>query len=62
MTEFRNVADSGIPVLITMDKKPDLSHLSKTNSVKIQIFQLESPEFLGGELTEFGDTRLIKDE
>lgn len=62
MTEFRNVADSGIPVLITMDTKPDLSHISKTSSVKIQIFQLERPEFLGDEITEFGDTRLIKDE
>ena len=62
MTEFRNVADSGIPVLVTMDTKPDLSHLINTSSVIIQTFKLERPEFLGGEILEFGDTRLIKDE
>jgi archaellum biogenesis ATPase FlaH len=62
MTEFRNVADSGIPVLVTMDTKPDLSNLIETSSVTIQTFQLERPEFLGGEILEFGDTRLIKDE
>ena len=59
---LRQVADCGIPVIVTMDTKPDLSHLTEFPAVKIQTFQLERPEFLGSEITEFGDTRLIKDE
>ena len=62
MQNLVKVADSGIPVVVTMDKKPELSHLIEYPAVKIQSFQLERPEFLGGEITEFGDTRLIKDE
>jgi hypothetical protein len=45
-----------------MNIKPDLSHLTEYPAVKIQTFQLERPEFLGGEILEFGDTRLLKDE
>jgi hypothetical protein len=45
-----------------MNTKPDLSDLNEYPAVKIQTFQLERPEFLGGEILEFGDTRLIKDE
>lgn len=59
---LRQVADCGIPVIVTMDKKPDLRHLIEYTAVKIQTFHLERPEFLGGVITEFGDTRLIKDE
>ena len=59
---LRQVADCGIPVIVTMDTKPDLSHLTEFPAVKIQTFQLERPEFLGGEFTEFRDTRLLKDE
>ena len=59
---LRQVADCGIPVIVTMDRKPDLSYLTEFPAVKIQTFQLERPEFLGAEITEFGDTRLIKDE
>ena len=56
------VVDSGIPVVATMNTKPDLGKLSDIPAVKLQTFLLERPEFLGGEFTEFGDTRLLKDE
>ena len=59
---LRQVSDCGIPVIVTMDIKPDLNHLTEFPAVKIQTFLLERPEFLGGVITEFGDTRLIKDE
>ena len=59
---LRQVAHCGIPVIVTMDIKPDLSYSTEFPAVKIQTFLLERPEFLGGEITEFGDTRLIKDE
>ncbi|MFN9998270.1 MAG: hypothetical protein ACK52X_01460, partial [bacterium] len=59
---LRQVADCGIPVIVTMDTKPDLSHLTEFPDVKIQTFLLKRPEFLGGEINEFGDTWLIKDE
>jgi GTPase SAR1 family protein len=59
---LREVADCDIPVIATMNTKPDLSDLNEYPAVKIQTFQLERPEFLGGEILEFGDTRLIKDE
>jgi GTPase SAR1 family protein len=59
---LRQVADCDIPVIATMNTKPDLSDLTEYPAVKIQTFQLERPEFLGGEILEFGDTRLIKDE
>jgi hypothetical protein len=59
---LRQVSDCGIPVIVTMDTKPDLSYLTEFPAVKIQTFLLERPEFLGDEITEFGDTRLLKDE
>jgi len=59
---LRQVTDCGIPVIVTMDTKPDLTHLTEYPAVKIQTFQIERPEFLGGDILEFGDTRLIKDE
>jgi hypothetical protein len=51
-----------MPVIATMNTKPDLSDLNEYPAVKIQTFHLERPEFLGAEILEFGDTRLIKDE
>jgi GTPase SAR1 family protein len=45
---LRQVSDCSIPVIVSMDTKPDLSHLSEYPAVKIQTFQLERPEFLGG--------------
>ncbi len=59
---LRQVADCDIPVIITMDTKLDLSNLIEYPAVKIQTFRLERLEFRGGGITEFGDTRLIKDE
>lgn len=59
---LRQVADCGIPVIVNMDTKPDLSHLTEYTSVKIQSLLLERREYLGGEILEFGDTRHIKDE
>lgn len=58
---LRQVADCGIPVIITMDTKPELNHLTEFPAVKIQTFLLKRPEFLGGEITEFGDTLIMKD-
>lgn len=58
---LRQVADCGIPVIVTMDKKPDLSPLTEFPAVKIQTFLLKRPEFLGGEINEFGDTLIMKD-
>lgn len=53
------VVDSGIPVVATMDIKPDLSKLGDIPAIKLLIFQLERPEFLGNDILEFGDTRLL---
>jgi hypothetical protein len=44
-----------------MNTKPDLSDLTEYPAVKIQTFHLVRPEFLGGEITEFGDTLITKD-
>ena len=56
------VVDSGIPVVATMNTKPDLGKLSDIPAVKLQTFQLERPEFLGGDVLEFGDTKLLMDK
>ncbi len=62
LNELKYMAHCGIPVLANTSLQPDLSHLTEYPAVKIQNFQLEILEFLGGEFTEFGDTRLLKDE
>jgi GTPase SAR1 family protein len=62
LNELKFIAKCDIHVLATMNTKPDLSDLTEFPAVKIQTFQLERPEFLGGDILEFGDTRLIKDE
>lgn len=62
LNELKYMAHCGIPVLANTSLQPDLSHLTEYPAVKIQTFQLERPEFLGGEFTEFGDSRLLKDE
>ena len=62
LNELKFIAKCDIPVIATMNTKPDLSDLNEYPAVKIQTFQLERPEFLGGEILEFGDTRLLKDE
>jgi len=62
LNELKFIAKCDIPVIGSMNTKPDLSDLNEYPAVKIQTFQLERPEFLGGEILEFGDTRLIKDE
>jgi hypothetical protein len=59
---LRQEADCGIPVIVSMDTKPYLSYLAECPTVKIQTFLLERPEFLGDEITKFGDTWLLKDE
>jgi GTPase SAR1 family protein len=61
LNELKFLAKCGIPVIVSMDTKPDLSYLSEYPAVKIQTFHLERPEFLGGEITEFGDTLITKD-
>ncbi|MCA6471299.1 MAG: hypothetical protein IM591_13020 [Chitinophagaceae bacterium] len=61
LNELKFIAKCDIPVLASMNTKPDLSHLTEYPAVKIQTFQLERPEFLGGEITEFGDTLLTMD-
>jgi Cdc6-like AAA superfamily ATPase len=50
--------DCGIPILATMQTKPDLCYLNEFADVITHTFQLERPEFLGGDILEFGDTRL----
>jgi|694.fasta_scaffold45362_2 GTPase SAR1 family protein len=62
LNELKFIAKCDIPVIATMNTKPDLSDLNEYPAVKIQTFQLERPEFLGGDILEFGDTRIIKDE
>ncbi len=61
LNELKFIAKCDIPVIATMNTKPDLSDLTEFPAVKIQTFQLERPEFLGGKVLEFGDTLLIKD-
>lgn len=62
LNELNYMAKCGIPVVANTSLQPDLRHLIEYPAVKIQTFLLERSEFLGGEFTEFGDTRLIKDE
>jgi len=60
--ELKFLANCGIPVLASTITKPNLCNLIDYPSVKNQTFQLERPEFLGGEILEFGDSLLIKKE
>ena len=62
LNELKYMANCGIPVIANTNLQPDLRHLIEYPAVKSQTFLLERPEFLGGEFTEFGDTRLFKDE
>lgn len=62
LNELKYMANCGIPVVANTSLHSDLCHLTEFPAVKIQSFQLERPEFLGGETLEFGDTRLTKDE
>ena len=62
LKELKYLANCCIPVVTTTRLQPDLRHLTEFPAVKIQTFLLERSEFLGGEFTEFGDTRLLKDE
>jgi GTPase SAR1 family protein len=60
--ELKYIANCGIPVIATTSLQPVQRYLTYYPAVKIQTFLLERPEFVGGEFTEFGDTRLLKDE
>jgi hypothetical protein len=57
--ELKFLANCGIPVLASTITKPNLCNLIDYPSVKNQTFQLERPEFLGDDILEFGDTRLL---
>ena len=62
LNELKFLAKCGISVIVSMDTKPDLRHLTEYPAGKIQTFQLERPEFLGGDVLEFGDTKLLMDK
>jgi hypothetical protein len=59
LNELKFLAKCGIPVIVSMDTKPDLSNLTEFPAVKFQTFLLERPEYLGDDILEFGDTRLL---
>jgi hypothetical protein len=59
IVELNFLANCGIPVLASTITKPNLCNLIDYPSVKNQTFQLERPEFLGYEILEFGDSRLL---
>jgi len=61
LNELKFIAKCDIPVLATMNTKPDLSNLTEYPAVKIQTFLLERPEFLMGDFKQFGDTNLIQE-
>lgn len=61
LNELKYMANCGIPVVANTNLQPDLRHLIEYPAVKSQTFLLKRPEFLGGEINEFGDTLIMKD-